>query len=602
MKTWLLINYTNFSGTPLFPSGIAYISSSLKSNGYSVNCLDLAFIKREERESALLNALQRTGAEIVGINGFSNEFREIQFIVNSIRKYNPAIIIIAGGPMVSSDPEHVHSWLSLDFAVVGEGEETIIELADAIETQSDYSAIPGIVFKKENNSIKTCDREVTNDINSIPFPDYAGFNLALYIDSQKLFPRDFFTLSFDNPRIIPLFAARSCPYKCTFCSHSIKKYRMRTLDSLFEEIDFLVSTFGATGLTLCDDLFAVDTERLDDFSRRISPKGLTWQCQVRTDMADRDLLKRLRSSGCNTISYGFESLNNDVLNSMKKHISSRDIKNAAKVTYESKLFVQANFIFGDSAETVESIDETLNWWASNRAYGINLSPIQVFPGTVIYDDLVRRGIITNELEYIENNLKLATLINGTKVPPSDSTAFEQGFAAWRSLNIPGYVLHLEIDANFHGIVDVICPHCDLELRYGEGMQTVPLDTTCKSCFAKFNIPIIRAVGRKFHSPENTELINTAIQLLREAKYDKSMDLVAWASKEETIDIDAITTLATAFLLLGEFEQASIYFRRTLEKEPANAIAHNNYGVVLLVHGLIGWALLHFKQAILLDNL
>jgi len=602
MKTWLLINYTAINSDKVFPSGIAYISSTLKSNGYSVHCLDLAFVTQDQHESVLCNALQKTGAEVVGINGFSNEFSDIKLIVNMIRKYDPAIIIIAGGHMVSSDPERIHSWLSLDFAVVGEGEETIIELADALETQSDYSAIPGIVFKMDNKSVKTSEREVKNDINNIPFPDYNGFNFSQYLYYKNNFPRDFFSLSFDNPRNIPIVAARSCPYKCTFCSHSIKKYRMRSLDSIFEEIDLLVSTFGATGLTIYDDLFAVDAKRLDDFSRRISPKGLTWQCQVRADLADRDLLMRLRSAGCSTVSYGFESLNDDVLHSMKKHISSRDVKNAAKVTYESKLFVQANFLFGDSADTVESIDETLNWWAANRVYGINLSPIRVFPGTALYEDFVRRGLITDELKYIENGFPFPFLINGTKMTPQEHAAFVNGFAAWQSLSVPGYVLQLECDTNFHGIVDIICPHCDSVLKYGNGMLSLPKETTCKSCFAKFNIPLWRALGRRFYPTENEESINSAIQLMREGEYDKSMNLVIWAESEEITDIDAITTLATACYLLQKYEKAMVLFRKTLKIEPANAIAHNNYGVGLLAYGLVGWALLHFKQAVLLDNL
>ena len=607
LNTWLLINYSS-NNNAMFPIGIAYISSVLKqANKFSVHCLDLAFVDRGQHEQSVLDALRTTGAGVIGINGFSNEFNSIKSILTSVRSYSEDIILVAGGHMVSSDPERIHSWLALDFAVVGEAEETILELANAIASETDYTNISGIVYKNGNKSVKTSERKVKNDIDHIPFPDYVGFDLPRYLDRQREFPSVDQTNT-DNPRVVPIVAARSCPYKCTFCSHSIKQYRKRSLDSIFEEIDLLVSSFGATGVGIYDDLFATDSKRLEDFCQRISTKSLTWTCQLRADMADRNLLKHLRSSGCTCISYGFESMHDDVLRSMKKQLSPRFIKSAATITYESKLTLQANFIFGDSAETIESIDKTMNWWAANRVYGVNLATILVFPGTALYDDFVKRGVITNELEYIEywspfgRSTKMPSFLNGTQIPTVDYDSFAYGFKGSHSLTIPCYVSHIEVNSGYHVVVNVICPHCGAELKYGGSSNFAPDWVACRQCFARFRIPVRRAFGRSIFSAEQTDHVAKAIQLIHKHKFDESKELVKWAAAEEISDVDAINALATATMLLGDLEQSLDLFRRALNLEPANAIAHNNYGIGLGFKGMVGWSLLHFRQAILLDNL
>ncbi len=595
LNTWLLINYT--PGGSLFPLGISYISSVLKQNNFIVHCLDLAFIQQAHHQQAVIDALHSSGAGVVGINGFSNEFSAIKSIINVIRSYNKDIVIVGGSHIVSSDPEHTHSWLSLDFAVDGEGEETVVELAYAISSQADCSGIAGIVYNNNGRSVKTCARKVGNDINDIPFPDYVGFDLARYLDNQCNV-RDILYPATENPRLAPILIARSCPYKCTFCSHSIKQYRKRDLDSVFKEIDLLVLEYGVTGLQIYDDLFATDSKTLEEFCSRISPTGLTWACQVRADLADRTLFMRLRAAGCTYIGYGFESFHDDVLKSMKKPLTSRNIKTAARITYESKLSLQANFIFGDTAETIESIDTTLNWWAAHRAYGINLATIQVFPGTALYGDFVQRGIITDELEYIEKGLHF---VNGTNVPMPDYILFLHGLQGSKALTIPCHVLHIEETENNRATANVICPHCGVDLEYAKAL-IVSNWVMCKECFARFNIPIVRAMGRKLFSADQTENVAAAIELIRQRKHNEGKESAERAVAANAYDLDAVNTLATACLFLGEIERAKKLFWYVLTRENANAIAQNNYGVCLSYYGQLGWSLLHFRQAVLLDNL
>lgn len=595
LNTWLLINYT--SEGSIFPLGIAYISAALKqTNCFSVHCLDLAFLNKEQHEQAVLNALRESGAGAVGFNGFSNEFSGIKTIITAIRSFNNDIIIVAGSHIVSSDAERIHSWLSLDFAIAGEGEETIVELAHAIASEADCSNIPGIVYKNGDKSIMTPERKPGNNIDDIPFPDYYGFDLARYLDIQRDSPNIFYSNK-DNPRVAPILIARSCPYKCTFCSHSIKQYRKRSLDSVFEEIDLLVSKFGVTGLNIYDDLFATDSKMLEEFCSRISTTGLTWLCQVRADMADRALLKLLRSSGCTHISYGFESLDDDVLKSMRKQMSSRSIKVAARLTYESKLSLQANFIFGDSAETVESLEKTMSWWASHRIYGVNLATIQVFPGTALYDDFVQRGVITDELDYIEKGLPF---VNGTKVPIQDYLAFFNGLQGSKALTIPAHVTHIEMIENNHVSVNVICPHCGSALEYGNALIASNW-VMCKDCLARFHIPVIRALGRKRFTDDQTNNVAAAIELIRQHKFVEGKAQAESAVSANPLDLDAVNVLATVCLCTGELERAKKLLWYVLANENADATAHNNYGVCLSYYGQLGWSLLHFRQALLLDN-
>ena len=149
--------------------------------------------------------------------------------------------------------------MRIDYGVIGEGEYTAAELIDAIINKKDFSRIKGIIYKDESGRIvRTQPRPEIEDIDSLPYPDYDGFNVDRYLERHFPATEYFRALGHDNPRIIDMVSSRSCPFSCTFCFHtSGKKYRQRSLGSFFKEAEYVIQKYNANIIALNDELFSV---------------------------------------------------------------------------------------------------------------------------------------------------------------------------------------------------------------------------------------------------------------------------------------------------------------------------------------------------------
>lgn len=204
-----------------------------------------------------------------------------------------------------------------------------------------------------------------------------------------------------------VIASRSCPFSCTFCFHpSGRKYRQRSLDNIFAEIDYLLKTTEVKQLIISDELFAVKKQRVFEFCKRISKYKINWSLQLRVTDVNPEMLQAMKDSGCVCISYGLESADNSVLKSMEKHITIEQIETALKMTYAVNIDIQGGFIFGDIAETNETAANTLKWFDANSNYGLELNMIHIFPGTPLYNFAFEHGIIRDKVEYLKKGLSV----------------------------------------------------------------------------------------------------------------------------------------------------------------------------------------------------
>ncbi|GAI17598.1 unnamed protein product, partial [marine sediment metagenome] len=248
-----------------FPLGIAYISAALKKAKFDVECLNLNHTG-EPIDEVIRREIFSKDIDIVGTSCLPGDYNKVKHILATAKQVKKNIISIAGGGLITSEPELMLKALSVDVAVLGEGEETIVELVRAIENDDDLKNIKGIMYKDRSaNIVATPPRGVIENLDSLPFPDYDGFEIEKFLDYQRS-SDDSFLYPFDKPRYIPMGASRSCPFNCTFCYHSLgKKYRQRSLDSFFEEVRFCVKEYGINIVFLIDELFAMDERRLNEF-------------------------------------------------------------------------------------------------------------------------------------------------------------------------------------------------------------------------------------------------------------------------------------------------------------------------------------------------
>ncbi|MFH2057275.1 MAG: radical SAM protein [Pseudomonadota bacterium] len=460
------------------PAGIAYISSSLKKAGHDVRILDMNNIYTPVFHMAIVQMMLKRemygfNPQVIGTGGLSGQYDQLYSIIESIRILKLNVTTIIGGGCVSSEPELIMENIKADFGVIGEGEQTIIELVNKISrNEKGFESVDGIIYRENNKIIKTRPRKPVQDLDTLPYPDYEGLNIEAYLDRQTLTDLDLHP--FNNPRVIDITASRSCPFKCTFCFHPAgDKYRKRSIDSVISEIEYWVKTYQVNLITINDELFANDKKWLLKFCREIKAFDIKWQVQLRVDIVNQELIKLLKESGCIYISYGLESASPKILKSMKKKITIEQIENALELTRKNELNIQGNFIFGDKAETIETMVETLNWWFKHPEYNINLSRIVPYPGTQLYKYAIEKNLFKNDrIEYLKNGFNGLKQLNLTQIPDDHFTSM-LGIILnnLRPGNLkPGILKGLELKGTdpYQGhtySAQIECPYCKTNFEY-----------------------------------------------------------------------------------------------------------------------------------------
>ena len=267
-------------------------------------------------------------------------------------------------------------------------------------------------------------------------------------------------------------------------------FRTRSIDALMTEIDFLIEKYGINEIDLVDEMFASKKQRVYEFCEKIKPFGIHWQCQLRVTFIDKDLLIAMKDAGCYLISYGFESGSEKVLKSMKKGISPAQIENAIRLTSQVGINIQGNFIFGDPAETLETIKETIRFRRKFSTIYFGWGMIIPYPGTILYNNLKKKGKLPNLLEFYENvkNYWLSGLpINMTNLPMGDFEFMCRKIAIEEKMSfVPGKVLNSR-KLNFqYAIATVRCANCAEVSREVKFNLNRPM-IFCKKCFQRLYV-------------------------------------------------------------------------------------------------------------------
>ncbi|MEO5338782.1 MAG: B12-binding domain-containing radical SAM protein, partial [Magnetospirillum sp. WYHS-4] len=425
-----------------FPLGLGYVSAALKRAGHEVHCLNLNH-EPGEFEDVLERKVREIDPDVFATGGLSPHFPIIAPLFSAARRAKPGIVNLVGGGIFSSDPDAVAPLLDIDIGAVGEADETVVELASALEAGQGLDKVAGLALRQSDGGLRrTPERKALHDIDALPWPDYEGFGVDRLLSMQTAADNSLFHFV-DEPRALPMVASRSCPYACTFCFHPIGRiYRERSLDSFFAELKDAVDRLGVNLLLVNDELFAVKKRRLMEFCERIGEFGIRWTAQMHVSILDAEAIAALKKAGCVHASYGLESMSDTVLASMKKKIDRTRLETALRLTHEAEIGIQGNFIFGDSAETLATADETMAWWARHREYHISLSLLQVYPGSPVY----HRALAEGRGPAREDLIKETPAVNLTSMTDEEYRRFRFRTAIFRmTLTEPHPPLAFDVD-------------------------------------------------------------------------------------------------------------------------------------------------------------
>lgn len=386
------------------PLGIGYIASALRSAGHEVFSLNLNHHKGDV-DDLVRRKVKECEAEVCATGGLSPFLDILKKIFAATKKANPTILNIAGGGIVSGEPEMSLAVMDVDVGVVGEGELTTVALLECLEKNGDLSEVEGIVYvDSTGDTIETKARPQTRELADLDWPDYDLLELRENIRNQRPHDNYFFhSQPESNPRCVDMITSRSCPFSCTFCFHPIGKvYRERPLEDFFAELDMVVDRYKVNMVAIIDELFSLKRRRLIEFCERIKPYNLQWMVQLHVNSVDDETITAMKEAGCSYISYGIESMSQPVLYSMEKKSKVQRIHDALELTQKYRIGIQGNLLFGDKAETFDTANESMHWWSQNRKFQINLTPLIVFPGSPDYYDALKEGMIEDRQSFVRD--------------------------------------------------------------------------------------------------------------------------------------------------------------------------------------------------------
>jgi radical SAM superfamily enzyme YgiQ (UPF0313 family) len=374
------------------PLGMGYISAMLKRNGFTnIVGVDLHVDSMSKFESEVVKA------DVVGVHTVSKAFPQVVELAYRAKQLNPKIKVVIGGGHATLEPEEVISAEPVDFAVVGEGEYTFLELVQALEKGDEFSHIPGIWYKSDSAIKENPPRGWVKNLDELPFPDRELFDIRKYNLQWSIF------------KSVPIITSRSCPYNCTFCQPALREiigpYRQRSVENVLSEIRFLMTKYKAQHLSSADNTVTVNRKWVIEFCNELIKQGLkvTWSVSVTISQVDKELLALMKKAGCTAIAPGVESGSQYVLDHiLHKKLKIERAREVVREANELKLRIHCYFMIGIPGETREQMLETVELAKTINCESLMFSIVQPQPHIALTRTCEEKGwLLPHSLPEIE---------------------------------------------------------------------------------------------------------------------------------------------------------------------------------------------------------
>ncbi len=374
--------YGSFAGAgSSAPSlGILTLAALTRKKGYESFVIDAAALNLTR--SAFLRQVQNIRPDVLGFSITTLSVLHADALAREIRQLMPTTRIIIGGPHPSAVPvETCERFPVFDVAVVGEGEETILELLAALSGAKPLSSVAGIVYRDTTGVQMNPRRPFLKALDTLPHPAW---------DMLEGFPQRFSPPVFKTRRLpaASLVTSRGCPNKCIFCDRSVFGASCHVFSAgyVVEMMVELYEKFGVREFCFEDDTFVTFGSRLAEICHRLIELKLdiSWSCLGRVNHVSAENLALMRKAGCWQISYGIESGSQEILSLINKNVKIDQIRKALSLSREAGLLNKGFFIVGHPGETAESLRQTINFALELPLDDISVMMLTPFPGSEIY--------------------------------------------------------------------------------------------------------------------------------------------------------------------------------------------------------------------------
>lgn len=366
-------------GVPEHPHvGIAYLVAMLKQHNIRCEIIDMCL---GYTYLQVLEFIEQYKPNLICITCFSYGHDKAYALIEKIRNKrfssSTRAPIIIGGPHSSAIRSKILEETKADFAVVGEGEQTIIELINELRKSNPcFENIEGLIWSQNSQIMENKQRPYLQELDNLPFPAYDDFEIERYICHDD--------------RRLPIITSRGCPYQCNYCSVRLSmgnSFRARSPENVVDELEYWCKK-GWNKFDFNDDTFTLDMDRAASICELIKERKLDIRFYlyngIRANKVDESLLKSMKEAGCRFLAYGCESGNNAVLRAIKKGLRVEDVTNAVYMTKEVGIKQAVNFIIGHPTETYEKAMESIELAKELKCDFVNFYNLIPYPNTDLF--------------------------------------------------------------------------------------------------------------------------------------------------------------------------------------------------------------------------
>lgn len=343
-----------------FPMGLVALGTVLKKHEIPVEIVDFELELSQDRSLSqwfyfkryALHRLEQVDSQVFGISSMCSNFPVSVLLAQKIRKKWPSSHIILGGPQPSAVPEETlrrYPWI--DIVVIGEGEETLLELAKCDFTTAALHEIAGIAFRDGEDVIRNPSRSLIADLDTLPLLDFSLIPLPEYLAHA--------------PDISLIEAGRGCPFLCSFCSTALmweRKFRVKSPARIMKEMRTLHRDYGLKSFDLTHDNFTTSHRYVAEFSRyfkKHNKKHFTWSVSARSDTLNLERIQALHDGGCRGFFFGVETGSARMQKIMDKHLNLEQFKQHLSKAVSLGMKCCTSLIMGFPEETQRDLEDTL---------------------------------------------------------------------------------------------------------------------------------------------------------------------------------------------------------------------------------------------------
>lgn len=385
------------SGALYYPLWLIYAAAYCEKHGFQITFLD-APAKQMNEELSLAYIKEQASDAVLFVLGTSTPSikSDVRF-ADSIKELYPDSFILLVGTHPSARPEETMGYsANIDAIAIGEYDNIVLELANAIKAKEDIGNVRGLCIKDEDTFKRTAPMPAMRDLDKIP--------LAAEFIAKYLNPRDYFFAAATYPSI-QIFTGRGCPFRCNFCVYPQTMhghaFRARTAENVVAEFEYIAKNFPEVKeVVIEDDTFTANKKRVLEIcslliERKLN-KRLRWLCNARVNL-DLETMKAMKKAGCRLIIPGIESGSQQILDNIKKGTKVEQFHTYVANAKKAGLLIHACYMVGNCGETRETMQQTLDLALKLNTDTAQFFPLIPYPGTEAYDWAYSNGYI--ELDY-----------------------------------------------------------------------------------------------------------------------------------------------------------------------------------------------------------